>query len=78
MAPRNFPKTVWEYFCPSLLLFFYSVIWRANVMAAVLDHEEEKDFLGELELGPVPEDLMEQGHHTNFGLSTSKFILEKK
>lgn len=77
MASRNSPKTVWEHFLPSLL-FFYSVIWKANVMAAILDHEEEKNFLGELELGPIPEVLMEQSHHNNFGLSTSKFIHEKK
>ena len=48
------------------------------MMANTLDHEEEKDFFGELELGPVPEDLMEQSYHTNFGLPTSKFIHEKK
>lgn len=77
MASSNSPKTVWEHFLLSLL-FFYSVIWKANVMAAILDHEEEKDFLGEQQLGPIPEVLMEQSHHTNFGLSTSKFIHEKK
>lgn len=79
MAPRNFPTTIWEHLGPFLLhLSFYSVIWKANVVAAVFNHEEGKDFLGELELGPVPEDLMEQSPRTSFGLSTSKFIHEKK
>lgn len=78
MAPRNFLKTVGEHLCPFLHLFFYTVISQAHVMTAILDHGGEKDFLGEGELGIIPEDLMEQRHHTSFGLSTSKFIHEKK
>lgn len=77
MAPRNFLKTVWEHLGPFLHLFFYTVICKANMMTAILDHGGEKEFLGELELGTLPEDLMEQSHHTNFGLSTSKFIHER-
>ena len=58
MAPRNFPTTLWEHLGPFLLhLSFYSVIWKANVVAAVFNHEEGKDFLGELELGPGPRGL---------------------
>lgn len=47
-------------------------------MAAILDYEEEDDILGELEGAWVPEDLMEQSHHSSSGLSTSKFIHKKK
>lgn len=48
------------------------------MMAAILDHEEGDDILGELEGTWVPEDIMEQTHHTSSCLSTSKFIHERK
>lgn len=47
-------------------------------MAAILGPEEEGDILGELEGAWVPEDLMEETHRTSSGLSTFKFIHEKK
>lgn len=48
MTLRNFFKTVWQYLCPFVLhLVFYSVIWKENVMTAILDHEEEDDILSD-------------------------------
>lgn len=47
-------------------------------MTTILDPEEEGDILGELEGAWVPEDLMEESHHTSSGLSNFKFINEKK
>ena len=42
-------------------------------MATILDRKERDDILSEQEGAWVPEELMEQSHHTSSGLSSPKF-----
>lgn len=44
------------------------------MMAAILDHKERDDIPSEREGARVPEELMEQSHHTSSDLSSPKFI----